>query len=150
MATSLPAPQTRPSCSIERTAASKAAMSVSSSQGFTSKVTTDYMKPMRFRRAVQDSMTYFGDGLGFVGLLGGICSDTLRLDSLSFCIFILIISEEINFLFLLLSGSNLSCSGPKEGLSGSAGSRKRSMLCGVGFDVIVPPRYVRVRITGSR
>ena len=42
IATSLLAPQTRPSCSIERTAASRAAMSVSSSQGLTSMVTTDY------------------------------------------------------------------------------------------------------------
>jgi hypothetical protein len=40
-ATSWEAPQSKPSCSIERTDFSRAAMSVSSSQGFTSRVTTD-------------------------------------------------------------------------------------------------------------
>lgn len=59
MGTSLDAPQTRPGISTERTDFSSSAMSVSSSQGLTSRVTTDYSN-RHVNTLLMDGRIYIG------------------------------------------------------------------------------------------
>lgn len=81
MGTSLLAPHTRPSIVTERTESSNAFISVSSSQGLTSRVTTDWETGLAEEDNAKKKDTDFGNCLGFVRLLGSICRDTLSLDA---------------------------------------------------------------------
>ena len=142
MGTSLLPPQTKPGCSMPRTAFSRASMSVSSSQGFTSRVTTDY-SPILNRIACKPGKTNLGDCLGLVGLLFVVGSNTRSLKLLGLGILFLIRPEEID-LIVLLSSSRGWCTIAEEGLASRAGARKRIVLSRVRLDVLVPPGDVGV------
>jgi len=81
-----------------------------------------------------------GDCFRLVGLLCIVCSNALRLDPLSFCIFLLIIfAEKIDVFILRLLGSKLG-----KGLPRSAGSRQIAVLRSIRFDMSIPSCYMRV------
>ena len=95
------------------------------------------------------SITYFGNGLGLVSLLGVVCGNTFSFELLSFSILLLIRSKEIDIilagiLFLLpswgWSGGNLT----GEDGTGTAGAGEGGELSLVGLDVLVPAGNVGV------
>lgn len=88
---------------------------------------------------------YLGDGLGLVGLLGGVRSNALSLDPLGLSILLIVGAEEIDFVVVLIgSSSGGSILTTDEGLTGGAGSSKIGVLSSVGLDVLVPPGNVGV------
>jgi hypothetical protein len=91
-------------------------MSVSSSQGLTSRVTTDcgganeiQVSTCHFENKVKHKRgTYLRGRLCLGGLLGSVLSETLSLDALSLGIFLLIIrSEKVDLIIVFLSGGCL-------------------------------------------
>lgn len=91
-------------------------------------------------------MTHFSDGLGLVGLLRVIFSNTLGFDSLGLSVVLFVFSEKIDIFvisllllfFLFLRGGRL-----RGGLTGEYGTRAAGTGEGrelglVGFDVFVP------------
>ena len=130
-------------------------MSVSSSQGLTSKVTTDYKKTQKNTQSQnpnsntriyeqKEIKTHLGNGLGLSSLLCVVGSDTLSLDPLSLGILLIVGTEEVNVLIIVLlllsggSGSSRGSGGTEESITGGGGAREGVELGLVGLNVCVP------------
>ena len=86
-----------------RTDFSSASMSVSSSHGFTSSVTTDYQSHTQSSNTLTEKESaHLGDGLGLSGLLSVVGSDTLGLDALSLSVLLIVGAEEVDIVVILL------------------------------------------------
>ena len=87
------------------------------------------------------SQTHLGDGLGLVGFLGGVLSNTLSFDPLSLFILLFVGSEEIDLVVILSSCGSGCLLATDEGFTSGAGSGEIGMLSAVRSDVLVPPGY---------
>ena len=124
-------------------------MSVSSSHGLTSSVTTDCSRRAVSARLRPARGTHLGDRLGLLRLLGVVRGDALGLDALGLGVVLVVVPEEVDLLLLLLGGRRGRGRGgvarADEGLARGARARERAVLRGVRGDVLVPARGVRGR-----
>ena len=91
---------------------------------------------------------YLGNGLWLSSLLDIVSSDTLSLDTLSFCIlFVIVIAEQVDlvvvFRLIGLGGSSV-LGASNELFASSARSGERSVLSSVGSDVSEPSGYAGI------
>ena len=98
--------------------------------------------------------TDLGDGLGLVGLLRVVSSDTLSLDALGLLVNLVVRAEEINLVVVIfLGGGSLRGSSrgtAKEGLASSTGAGKSAELGHIGIDVVVPAGHAGEGCSGGR
>ena len=98
------------------------------------------------RSRCEETGTNFRNRLGFCGLLRVVGSNTLCLHPLSLSIIIFVLTEEVNFVFVLVLGSRRrSVARPiSERLPGFARSCQRSMLGRIRFDMGEPSRCMGI------
>lgn len=154
-------PQTSPGCSTERTQASRASMSVSSSptRNVSFRSTRIRKKCRRRTRLDVEGDDRLGDDLGLGRLLRRVLCQTLLLERLGLGIDLLVVgAEQVNLILVVLSsrldGSDvLDGGGGGGGSVGGCGGRRVSgeggVLGLVGLDVRVPAGRVGVGSGGG-